>query len=167
MFLCKLADHLFFVTYSGSWNDNVSFVIEEFKEVPVFMHFRSDCTENEAIDEIYENEWKHHLIGDTKYSHSHTNVLDKRPPFSTINGYPVPSKDQFMTPCPWWTWLDNWHIDDSIKTEDGWLYLDYWYAGKVGHPDKTKMRVRRWIRKRLLIKVIFESFTYFNNAQSL
>ncbi len=117
------------------------------------MKLKRDCKEKEHIDEIYENEWRQHTIGAVKYSHAHTNVLEKRPVFSTINGNSVPAMNQYMLPCPWWVWLDEWHVDKSIATPDGWLYLDNWYSEENSQPESTKLRMRRWIRKRLFVKV--------------
>ena len=144
---------VFNITYTGSWNDNVAFTIEEVQSIPAFMKYEVKCDENEYIDQVYENEWKQHTIGAVKYSHSHTNVLDRRPPFSTINGNPIPAMDQLMPPCPWWIWIDDWHVDESIGTSDGWLYLDHWYSEQEGEEQTTKLRIRRWIRKRLFMKV--------------
>lgn len=119
------------------------------------MLYHHQMTEHEAYDDMYENEWRQNNLGAVKYSHAHANIMEKRPVYSTINGYPVPLKDHFFTPCPWWIWCEDWHLDESLNLTDGWLYLEHWYSDKASQNETTKMRLRRWIRKRLLIKVKF------------
>ena len=142
------------VTCNISWNDNITFVIEQLEEEPIICRLFKPLDE-EIIVDFYENQWKNKTPGHTKYTHSPISIHNHRPTYSTVNGDPVLPKSQIMPPSPLWIWLDDWHIDCSLNAENGWIYLDDWKSSIQKTENSTKFRFRRWIRTSILKKVSF------------
>lgn len=140
------------VTFSISWNDNVSFVIEELKEEPVFNLLSTKALKDSAIEDFYENQWKT-KTGHGKYTHNPVSIHNHRPAYSTVQGDHVLPKCQIMPPNPLWIWLDDWHLDSNFAGGNGWIYLDDWKSTTKKPENSTKFRFRRWIRTRVLKKV--------------
>ena len=140
------------ISYKISWNDKITFVIEQLQEAPVFCQLLHSEKEL-IIDDFYENQWKSNSLGHSKYSHSPISVHTDRPPYSTINGHFVLPKSQIMPPTPLWLWIDDWHIDNFSEFENGWIYIDDWKSSIYKPENSTKFRFRRWIRTRALKKV--------------
>lgn len=136
------------ITHKLTWNDDVSFLIEELPEDPAIYRLLRPVNDD-VIDEFYENQWKGH----SKYNHNPISVHSHRPAFSTVNGGHVLPKSHIMPPTPLWVWIDDWHLDNSMGTQDGWIYVDDWKSSQIKAENLTKFRFRRWIRTRTLKKV--------------
>lgn len=146
--MTKIFDKNIQVTYKISWNDNISFLIEELPEDPVVYLF-SQPENSDIIDDFYENQWKSH----SKYTYNPLSVHNHRLPYSTVNGGQVLPRSQIMPPTSMWVWTDDWHLDNSIEAQDGWIYIENWNASQMMEENSTKFRFRRWIRTRTLKQV--------------
>ena len=102
----------------------------------------------EIIDDYYENQWKKNS------NFTHISIRScYRPPYSTVSGDHVLPKSQIMPPTPLWIWIDDWHLDNFLGTQDGWIYANDWKSSKTKEQSLAKFRFRRWIRTRTLKKV--------------
>lgn len=137
-----------------SWNDNITFVIERLEEEPVFCRMCAPL-DGKIIVDFYENQWKCKTPGQKKYTHNPISIQNHRPPYSTVNGDHVLPKSQIMPPNPLWAWVDEWHLDCSLNSENGWIYVDDWKSSIQKDENSTKFRFRRWIRTLALTKVKF------------
>lgn len=140
------------ISYRLSWNDNITFVIEQLQESPAFCQFQQS-EDGYAIQDFYENQWKSNSLGHSKYSHNPISVHTDRPPFSTLNGRTVLPKSQIMPPTPLWRYIDDWHLDSVSENSNGWIYVDDWKSSSLSPENSTKFRFRRWIRTMALKQV--------------
>ena len=151
-FVTKFFDKILQVSYKLSWNDNVTFVIEQLQEAPIFCLLQQ--SENECVvQDFYENQWKNNTLGHSKYSHNPISAHTDRPPYSTLNGRPVLPKSQIMPPTPLWFWIDDWHLYSIPECTNGWIYVDDWKSSTFKQENSTKFRFRKWIRTMALKKV--------------
>lgn len=100
--------------------------------------------------EVYENERKIHVLGQTKYSKGALTVLD-RPAWSSSDGRRLGSPDVVMLPSPRWRWCGAWTLEtaEQYTDADGWRYASGWWEGgewRAGAAFGRLVRRRRWIR---------------------
>ena len=142
------------VIYNITWNDHISCVIEMLEQEPVFCRMLKPLDEKIVVD-FYENQWKSKTPGHRNYTQNPISIHNHRPKYSTLSGEHVLPKSQIMPPNPLWDWIDEWHLDCSLNSESGWVYVDDWKLPIQKAEGSTKFRFRRWIRTCMLKKVTF------------